>query len=414
MVEGTCLGAGRPHTPRSAGRRRRAWLAPWPVQPLQAARRVGAAAAAAAVALSLGGCWNAIPIGHRALIQILAVDPGKGTNLRWTFFQANPTALAQMGSGVVSASPGGGTTSQQVVPIAVDAPSLAVAYRQAQDVTSRDLYLGQLQQIVLSERLSPAQVRLAIDSLAHTPELDQSQAMFAAPGGAAKTILQPDPQELFPASYLEHVTDCPTCNNVAIHLSLMDAFLATRTAWGSMLMPEVGKSALGLAARGAATYEGARLVARVTPADATLLGLMTGATVKTSLDVPVPGLGMASVRSVRARSATHARWVHGRVEGALHIRLAGELVALEPERGLAFNKIVPALNQALASAVAQRAGALVARLTAEGGDPLELGRELWSADPSAAPTGAAWRAGLAHARLRLVVNAALSSEGPVR
>lgn len=369
---------------------------------------------ATAVGLGATGCWNAIPIGHRALIQILSVDPAQGVNLRWTFFQANPTALAQMGSGGGAASPGGGTTSDQVVPIAVEAASLGDAFRRAQDMTSRDLYLGQLQQIVLSERLTALQVRMAIDALAHTPELDQSQAVFAASDGAADTILQPDPQELFPATYLEHVTACPTCNNVSIHVSLMDAFLDTRTAWGSMLVPEVGTSPLGLAVRGVALYEGARFVTRVKPEDATLLGLITGATTKTSLQVAVPGLGLANVRSLQAQTRIEAHWLHGRVDARAEARITGQLMGIEPERGLAFEAIAPRVDTAVAAAIVARAGTLVAALLTRGADPLEFGRELWSADPSDAPSPKAWREGLARARVRLVVHGALASQGAVR
>lgn len=382
---------------------------------LRNARR-GLAATLAAIAVGLGatGCWNAIPIGHRALIQILSVDPAPGANLRWTFFQANPTALAQMGSGGGAASPGGGTTADQVVPIAVEAPSLGDAFRRAQDLTSRDLYLGQMQQIVLSERLTPRAVRMAIDALAHTPELDQSQAVFAAAGGAAATILQPDPQELFPATYLEHVTACPTCNNVSTHVSLMAAFLDTRTAWGSMLVPEVGTGPLGLTVRGLALYEGSRFVARVNPDDATLLGLLTGGTTKTSLQVAVPGLGLASVRSLRGHARIRARWLGGRAIAQAETRITGQVMGIEPERGLTLEAIAPRVDTAVSAAIVARTGTLVAALLGQGGDPLEFGRELWSADPSAAPSPGAWREGLMRARVRLTVHVALASQGAVR
>jgi hypothetical protein len=375
-------------------------------------RFTGAALASAAVCLGATGCWNAIPLGHLALFQILAVDPAKDGNLRWTLFQANATALANMGSGV--ATPSGGTTSDQVLPVQVVAPTLAEAYRKAQDLSSRDIYLGQLQQVVVSERLNAGQVRSTIDALAHTPELDQSQALFVAPGDAADTILARDPQELFPSTYLDHVTACPTCNTTAIHVSLMDAFMATRPAWGSMVVPEVTKSSVGLAVKGAAVYEGARFIGRVAPADETLLGLLTGMTQKTSLDVKVPGLGAVSVRGLTSTASVSARWRHGAVEADDVSRVTGQVVAIEPDRGLAFEHVAPAIDSAVSRALVRRAGSVVAKLMAKGGDPLQLGREVWAADPSAAPSAAVWRRGLLNARIRLTVHTGLTSQGTVR
>lgn len=376
-------------------------------------RAVAAALAVASPCLAATGCWNAIPIGHRALIQIVTVDAARHGNTLWTFFQANPTALASMGSGV-GAGPGGGTASDQVLPLAVVAPTLGAAYRRAQEMTSRDLYLGQLQQIVLSESLGPAAVRAALDAFAHTPELDQSQALFAAPGSAANTILARDPQELFPAAYLDHVTACPTCNTTAIHLSLMDAFLATRTAWGAMIMPEVTTSRLGLAVSGAVVYEGARLVSRASPDDTALLGLITGQTVKTSLETTVPGLGTVSVRSLRGTVHLRARWRDGLVEAAAVSHVTGQLVGLEPDRGLRFERDAPIIDQAVSSALVQRVGGVVARIMAAGGDPLDLGRALWAGDPSAAPSPAAWRYGLSHGHVQITVHTAITSQGVVR
>lgn len=361
------------------------------------------------------GCWNAIPLDHRALIQIITVDPAPHGKVRWTFFEASPTALASMGSGSGgSENPGGGTTADQVIPLSVEAKSLADAYRLGQDLSSRDLYLGQVQAIVLSGRLAPAAVSAALDGLAHTPELDQSQALFAAADGAKAAILAPDPQELFPSAYLDHVASCPTCSTVAFHLSLMDAFLATRTAWGSMVMPALHQSSVGLAVRGAVVYAGPRRVAQLAPDDATLIGLLTGNTVKTSVTLDVPGLGSASVRSLAAQARIRPLWRHGRLAARVQVRLVGELVGLEPDRGERFEAVRSRVEEALAKTVLERTARVLAGLTRAGADPLALGERLFAADPSAAPSAAVWQRALRHAAIRLDITASLASQGAVR
>lgn len=376
-------------------------------------RRARAAATVLAACLPLTGCWNAIPLGHRALIQILAVDPAGGRDLRWTFFQASAAALSEMASGGGTSGPGS-TASDQVTPVSVRAPTLADAYRRAQAITSRDLYLGQLQQVVLSERLTPAQLRLAIDSLAHTAELDQSQDLFAAPAGAAATILRPDPQELFPAAYLDHVANCPTCTTVSMTVSLMEAFVRTRVGWGTLVLPEVQPSPLGLSVRGAAVYAGGRLVARLGEEQAALLGLLRGLVTKTALSFAVPGVGRCSVRSVSARSHVHAEWRGGRVLAQVRVDLTGDILSVEPDLGRPFVALARPVNAALAREVAGRGARLLAPLLARGADPLGFGHVLWDGDPSAAPSPSAWRQGLGRAQVRITVHSDLRSEGVVR
>lgn len=376
--------------------------------------RLGAAAVAVAASASLAGCWSSIPLGHRALVQILAVDPAKGGDTRWTFFQANPTALAQMGSGGSSAGPGGGTTSQQVIAVAVVAPDLATAFRQAQALTSRDLYLGQLEEVVLSEKLSPPQLASTLDALAHTPELDQSQILFAAPDSAANTVLAPDPQELFPATYLERVVSCPTCNVTALPTTLMDAFVRTRTAWGAMVLPEAIVAPTGLATRGAAVYEGTRLVDRLDQGQEELLGLLMGKVTKGAMGLDVPGMGHVAVRSLVAKARVSAAWRDGRLTARVDLRLAGAILSAAPASGRTLVHLAPTVESALSARVVQEAGGLLGRLMGRGADPLFLGQRLWAADPSAAPPATTWATAVRFATVALSVTTHLHSAGGAR
>jgi len=381
---------------------------------LSAMRRAAMAACAAVTLLATTGCWNAVTLGERAIIQIVAVDPAARGDLRWTFFQANPTALAEMGSGGQTSGPSGGTTSQQVLAMSVVAPTVADAYRKVQSLTSRDLYLGQMEQIVLSESLAAADVRTVIDGMAHTPEVDQSQALLATPGQAAKAVLAPDPQELFPAAFLERPQLCPTCTTVGIVEPLADAFILTRTGWGTLVVPEIRPGPDGIAVRGAAVYRGTQLVARLGEADAVALGLALGVTEKDGISLRVPGLGLVGVRSIHGHTDVTPRWSDGRLQARVRLRLSGDVTTIEPDMGRNLSEIRPLVSRAAAAAILAQERSILSRLLGAGADPLGFGRRLFDADPSAAPSAQAYADAVRHAVVALSVSLDIRSEGSVR
>ena len=376
---------------------------------MRVARTVFRALGLSALAFATG-CWSTVPIGHRALVQIVTVDPGRHGETRYAFIIPTPGELAQ-----TTGSSGSGGSNAQVQAIAVMAPSLALAFTHAESLLSRDLYLGQAQQILLSEKLSPRVLNDTLNTLVQIPELDQSQMLFAVKGEAVKAAEGPDPQEVFPAAFLEHIDSCATCADVRLRSNLMTTFLKSRAVYAGFALPEVIPSPYGPTVRGTAFYgTGGKYVLSLGAEDSALYGLALGRTEKVGLDVPVQGLGLVHLRAIKARPAVRVREVHGQVVARARLSATGTVVGIEPNRGLPFSRTHAAIETAAARLIEGRVAGILAKLLGHGLDPMYLGERLYSADPARVPRGFDLATAMKHARVDLMVHVKLTQNGEVR
>lgn len=356
------------------------------------------------------GCWSTVPIGHRALVQIIAIDKGDHGDTKFAFIIPTPEELTE-----TTGSSGAGGGQSQVQAITVQARSLDQSFTYAESLLSRNLYLGQTQQILLSEDLPASVVEDTLDSLVQVPELDQSQIVFAVKGNATQAATAPDPQEVFPSAFLEHLNSCATCTDVRLRSDLMTTFLMSRSPYATMALPEiVSHRQYGPTVRGIAFYRQGRYVLSVGPEDSGLYGLVLGRTEKIGLDVPVPGLGIAHLRAIQAVPSVSVRRVEGRIYATVRLKTKGAIVGIEPDRGLPFSATHRSIETATATVLVSRIGGILATLLDHGIDPMHLAERLYSADPARMPKDFDLASEMEHARVRVQVHVELTQNGEVR
>lgn len=385
---------------RSDGRKSRAGLG----------RLLAATPLLAIALLGATGCWSTVPIGHRALVQMITVDKGQHGEIQFSYIIPTPAELTE-----TTGSSGAAGGQSQVQAVTVQAKSLAESFTYAESLLSRDLYLGQDQQILLSEDLPAPVVEDILDSLVQVPELDQSQMVFAVKGSAVQAATAPDPQEVFPAAFLEHLNSCSTCADVRLRTNLMMTFLKSKSVYATVALPEIVISKKhGPTVRGIAFYRQGKYLFSLGPEESGLYGLLLGRTEKIGLDVPVPNLGLAHLRAIKALPSVSVKWVHGRVVAMARLRAKGAVVGIDPDPGLPYSETHDAIETATARLLVSRLGAIVSRLLSAGIDPEYLGARLYSADPGRIPKNFDLASAMERAQIRLEVHIQLTNDAEVR
>ena len=156
-------------------------------------------------ALGLSGCWDAIPIEERGVVIAIGVDPASGSTLeRWTFVLPNVTATA---SDVSSLAP-----SQQLFSVDVHAGGWNTAQEALATRLSRLPYFGQLEAVVVSDRLPAERVSSIVSDLNAESGIPKSYFVVGAHGSAAELASTVWPDEVVPRYWLKSYFSCGTCH----------------------------------------------------------------------------------------------------------------------------------------------------------------------------------------------------------
>jgi hypothetical protein len=159
--------------------------------------------------ITLGGCWDSVSIADQAPVIALGVTPVSSTQYQWTFEIPNPTltvsALTNLGAHAMYYS------------VQVDAPSFAEALAQAQMNLSRHVFLGQLQVVAWSPKLSAGEVRALLTALNDDGTVAKTYWALVTPNPAA--LLRTTGQSIsepVPGYYLANLFSCTRCQSVSL------------------------------------------------------------------------------------------------------------------------------------------------------------------------------------------------------
>lgn len=154
------------------------------------------------ILLGLTGCWDDEPDTVRASTIMLTVSrTSQPREWQWQFYFPNPTVTV---SSLSQLKP-----SEQLYSTAVTAPSLYDASTKVQQRLARDLYLGQLEVIVLSRSLTTqnlARLLNAYNREGLTPKTAYVLIASSPPKMALVT-----PQEAIPSIFWGSYFDCKQC-----------------------------------------------------------------------------------------------------------------------------------------------------------------------------------------------------------
>ncbi len=151
--------------------------------------------------LSLTGCWDDETVTQRATAFVLSIMPASDHEFRFTFYFPNPAQSISTNVNLPSSEPFAKTP--------VIAHSISQAIREAQRDLARDLFLGQLQDIIVSRDI-PAQ---NIDRLVQEYNRDaySSNTVFVVAEPTGPDPLPVTTQEPVPSVYYTQYFNCSTC-----------------------------------------------------------------------------------------------------------------------------------------------------------------------------------------------------------
>ncbi|MCY0898466.1 MAG: spore gernimation protein GerC [Firmicutes bacterium] len=152
----------------------------------------------------LAGCWDQLPMANRASALALSVTKAAPHAFRFTFYFPNPTVTVSSISNLA--------TEREFYTSTAVAPALGLAYRRVQSQITRDLYLGQLEDIIISADLTTADVAALINAYNRMGVVPKMVYLVGTPNN--RGTLPVNLQEPVPTVYFTKYFDCRTCQPV--------------------------------------------------------------------------------------------------------------------------------------------------------------------------------------------------------
>lgn len=350
----------------------------------------------------LTGCGNATAIDNRAITVALAVDRGHDGKLFYTFQMPTPQSLG--GGGTQS---GGGSSFYYP---SAEATSFAEAISIVEDRTSRDVYLGQMQVVMISLDVPPLGRDRFLSELTRIGETDRTEWLSFTEGSAAKILPAPQGQEELPAVYYATHFDCRTCQSSDMSMRLWRAMANLDGPSHATMIPVISKTGSQISIERVAAFRyGVPPV--VLSAEETMTAMMLfGRATKAVLYLKTP-LGDAVVRSLAVKSSRRAELVLGRLELTDEVTAHGQ-VAQKPASVLRLTQAgIRTVADAAAAKISARAVSLIAHLQAAGVDPIHFGNYLQRHDANALQSAEAYSAAFRSARFTVHVAVTLPELG---
>ncbi|QIA27213.1 Ger(x)C family spore germination protein [Thermaerobacter sp. PB12/4term] len=153
------------------------------------------------VAGMLTGCWDLEEIDRRTVVLGLAFDTDPRGGLRMVASLPDPRALVPSGGTVIGPQP------QEPAFVVLETRGRTASDNLAalREVTSRDLFLGQILVVGVSERLARQGVRSLLEFLMNNTDIPRAAWFVVAPGDPAQVLGIKPPQQTFPEFYLDDV-----------------------------------------------------------------------------------------------------------------------------------------------------------------------------------------------------------------
>jgi hypothetical protein len=340
-------------------RSRRATLARW-----------GAAIAAAAVLLT--GCWDQIPLSDRATVLVMTLDwQGRGTWL-WRFYFPNPVVTV---SSLAQISP-----SQELYTISATAPTIAAAYQLIQERQARDLYLGQLQDVVWSANAPMEAVRTFVDAF-NREGLTPKSAYVVVSRRPLRRLMAPTPEEVVPSLYLTQFFNCAQCQPIPLAERFWQFWDAATTPGVSPVAPYASDTTR---IAQIAVYGPSGPPTIFSQAATRGYGFLTGQVTKETLTVRANG-GLVGITRVRGSAVTTTTLRGQRLDVVVTLDVSGS-VAQWPEGGPLTPAGLRAIQRAAARNILHDCQAALATAARSRTDPFGFVRSYLYAHPLVEPT----------------------------
>ncbi|PSR34962.1 MAG: spore gernimation protein [Sulfobacillus benefaciens] len=316
----------------------------------------------------LTGCWGNRPVNDRILVLCMGIDPAKSPNQFTVIFQSpTPSAVTNSSQGSSSASGG----QSEVFAVKGTGQSLEAAFNQAQAKVSKDLYLGQLQLLVISNQLKPMLLKRAITSLQSIGTLDKTPYIVVANGSAFRMLQQTSPQAKFPSLYFISLFGCVSCQTDALGIRFWQYLVRIDTRGVDPYLPVALPFSQGYRVDRVALYRGYHYITMLDPIQTTTFGILQGLSHKVSVFLPKQ---QATVAFLTGPSHLTTQVINGQVRATFDIHLTAMLMGLDAHTETPQK--ISEISQTTSQIIAKRCVALVRQLQRQDVDPLGIGRML--------------------------------------
>ena len=274
-------------------------------------RRMGMAAAVATLAGLLAGCWDQYPLAQRASALVLYVSSAPKNQMSWTFYFPNPT--------VTTGSLANISGSQQFFKLTTTASSLLQAEDDIETKMARRMYMGQLETIIFSSRVSTDQMAAVIEGYNRVGNWPKDAYVLAEkPNPQPLPIL---PEQPVPDVYFASYFRCKSCNPADLSQPAWRVWDDLETPGVSPVLPygtnPLNPNRLMVYRQFGRAYAMSR---RQTLGWSQLMNRTSRLTI--SLKSPQ---GDYAAHNVKVRTKERIQMIHGRLQVAVRVRVVGNL-----------------------------------------------------------------------------------------
>ncbi|MCL5677342.1 MAG: Ger(x)C family spore germination protein, partial [Firmicutes bacterium] len=271
-------------------------------------------------------------------------------------------------------------STEQVLTLSARGPTPGRALANLSKITSRKLYLGHLQAVVIGEDLARQGIGGVIDGLMRDPVANRRARVFLA-HRARDILAQPTPGELLPTLYFMTFFTAKASEDFTADVPLWriwhDLLMPARAAY----LPTVGSSQGQFQLQGLALLSDNRLVDRLDGNVCRGLKLARGEVRTGNLTIKAGGQTY-TVRILGSRRWITAAWWE---EDEAHLQLGLRVFGTLTENGQlgtpVTSKVYAALEEAVAAQVRTEAEAAIKVAQAAGADVFNFGEYMRVADP---------------------------------
>ena len=273
------------------------------------------------------GCWDVDEINHRAASNVLYFDLGREEKL-------------QMGIDLHvdgTLQPPINDMGQQFVKnhgvILAEGKSSVEAWSKLQAMTSRNIYLGQLRAIVLSDEYAKQDITDSLDFIGRLPSI---------PGNIDLLITKENPKELLdlknrsnyiPGNYIDQHFESTFTKTLTKPVRLFEIFSRTDNKTADPYFPLISTSQENYFISGTAVFSGKRMVGELDQQETYAFTLLGGGTTGL-LTVPAGENETVSYLQLNSRSKIHPKInPDGSIAFDVNVKAQSMTVETNPSRG---------------------------------------------------------------------------------
>lgn len=330
--------------------------------------------AVAVLSALLTGCWNLEEIENRAFVLGIGFDLTSEGDVECTIQTPRPQALN------FARGQSTGSSAEQFMTLSARGPTPWQALANLSKITSRKLYLGHLQTVIIGEDLARQGIGGVVDGLMRHPVANRRARVFLA-HRARDILAQPTPAELLPTLYFVTFFTAKASEDFTADVPLWrvwhDLLMPARAAY----LPTVGLSQEQFRLQGFALLFDNRLIDRLDGNACRGLKLARGEVRTGNLTTQARGQTY-TVRILGSRRwITAAWWEEDEAHLQLGLRVFGTLTENEQLGTPVTPEIYAALEEAVATQVRAEVETAIKAAQAAKADVFDFGEYMRVADP---------------------------------